>query len=64
MNAREWVRPWRGDGRKPKLSPADVQGLRAWASLGTSKAAVARRLGVNVKTVDRYIKGEHVRQYE
>jgi transposase len=64
MTTRFRKRPWRGDGRPPKLTPDQVRELRAWAAYGTSKAAVARRFNVSTKTVTAYIQRRHVRTFE
>lgn len=63
MTPRPHVRPWRGDGRPPKLNAAQVRELHQWAAFGTSKVAVARRLGIGKTTLDRYLAGEHVRTF-
>jgi len=51
-------------GRKPKLTPEQVRAVRAWAALGTNKTAVARRLGIGLTALDRYIARAHKRDTE
>ena len=48
-------------GRQPALTLAQVRELYAWASYGTSRVEVARRLGVSPATVLRYLRGVHKR---
>lgn len=50
-------RPHRICGRPPKLTPEQQQRVHAWAEFGTTKTEVARRLGINNKTLNGYING-------
>ena len=43
-------------GRKPKLTPAQVQELRAAAQSGISKTVLAERFGISRKTVYELLK--------
>ena len=49
------------NGRKPKLSPEDARRVREWASFGTNQSEVARRLGIDRRTVRYYINRVHKR---
>jgi DNA-binding CsgD family transcriptional regulator len=44
-------------GKRPKLDESAMQQLAWWASFGTSRADVARRLGVRRQIVDNYLAG-------
>lgn len=55
---------WAIGGRKPKLTLEQVQQLRAWAEYGVCKKEVAQKLGVNIKTVTRYIDGKAFKRRE
>ena len=44
-------------GRKPRLTLEQARELRRWAEFGTTRAEVARRLGVTPDTVTRYVRG-------
>jgi AcrR family transcriptional regulator len=54
---------WPFAGRRPKLTEAQVLELRRWGAYGTSVSAVAKRFGVNRKTIYYYLRGQHKRAF-
>lgn len=44
-------------GRKPALTAEQMQELKRWAEIGTSRTEVARRFGVDRRIVGRYLRG-------
>ncbi|MGH9401898.1 MAG: helix-turn-helix domain-containing protein [Terriglobia bacterium] len=48
------VRGQRG-GRQRKLDPSEIRRLRARLGHGEPKAIVAKKFGISVRTLDRYL---------
>ena len=67
MNVRTLVgrkREWRGDGRKPKLSPAQAAELRQWADARKTLQQKAAELGISVSAAKTYINRAHTERLE
>lgn len=65
MSARDPLkrtRPWRGDGRKRKLSPEQAELLRQWAANRQTLAEKAAELGISQSTAKCYIRNAHARK--